>query len=179
MKNKNVAHLFTAAFLSLLLSFGGISCLVTAFDLKVSLSVLFFCCAACAAGGCLAFSFRRGGAAILCVLALLGGYLWQQGTLYQQCLRLCYNISIIYHRAYGFGWLGSSAAADSVLLPLCVLSGLIALATGGCIYHRRMAPLAVFCSVLPLVLCLVVTDTVPSPLCFFLLLLGLFYFHLL
>lgn len=173
MKIKIIPSILTAAILSFLLSFGGVSCLVTAFHLDISLPALALCCGLCALGGCAVFSFRKGGAVVLCGLALLGGYLWQKGQLADQTLQLCYNISYIYNLAYGCGWLGSPASADTVTLPLFVSGGLIALIAGWCITRRRFTALAVFFSLLPLALCVVVTNTVPAIGSLFLLLLGL------
>lgn len=173
MKNKHLLSISTAAVLSFLLSYGGISCLVTAFSLDVSLLALAISCGICCVAGCTLFHFRRGGSIVLCILALLGGYLWQDGHLADQTLRLGYIISSIYNRAYGWGYLGNPLAAESVLLPLAVLSGLIALLAGFGLMRRCHTTLTALFSILPLGLCLVVTDTVPDTPGLFLLLLGL------
>ena len=57
MKIKIIPSILTAAILSFLLSFGGVSCLVTAFHLDISLPALALCCGLCALGGCAVYVF--------------------------------------------------------------------------------------------------------------------------
>lgn len=173
MKFKSLASGLTAAVLSFLLSYGGICCLPTGFGFDAPLKWLLLCCGVCSLAGCFLFRLRHGSAVIACVLALLGGYLWQQGDLLNQTLRLSYDITRLFHQAYGFGYFGNRAAADSIVLPLIVYGGLAALLNSWCITRRWTVLPALLFSAAPLVLCLVVTDTVPDAGCLFLLLLGL------
>ena len=173
MKNKYIPHIFTAAVLSFLLAFGGIGCLATAFKLEISFSILALCCAISALACCTAFSFRKGWLIILGILALLTYYLLRWTPLIDQIILLCYRISRLYDSAYGCGWLGRPTDAETIALPLYCWGGLTALVAGWSTARGRLTDVAVFYSLLPLVLCLVMTDTIPSVICLFILLLGL------
>ena len=172
MKTKILPDLLTAAFLAFLLAFGGIRCITTAFDLEISLKILILSCLVFAMAGCLLFTRPRGGWTVLALLAVLGIYLWRKTTLTDQLLQLTYRITKTY-TAYGFGWLGRPMGLDSVALPLYLWAGLNALTVGFCVIRRRFAAPAIVVSLLPLVLCLVVTDTTPGVGGLFALLLGL------
>lgn len=173
MKLKSLSSAFVAAILSFLLSYGSIRCLITGFSLEVPVDLLLLCCGSCSLAGCVLFRLRHGGAVTACFLALLGGYLWQQGQLVSQTLQLCHKITAIYDRAYNCGYLGTPYSADSILLPLIVYGGTAALTSCWCITRRRTVLPAILFSMVPLILCLVVTDTVPTAGSLFLLLFGL------
>ena len=172
MKVKSLSSTLVTAVLAFLLSYGGIRCLITGFSLELSTDLLLYCTGFALAGS-IAFRLRHGGAAAACLLALLGGYLWQQGLLARQTLQLCYEITSIYDQAYNCGYLGNPYSADSIVLPLTVYGGLTALVSTWCITRRRTIVPALLISIVPLILCLVVTDTVPTAGSLFLLLFGL------
>ena len=173
MKFRSFSSVLAASGLAFLLSYGSICCLITGFSLAVPTDWLLFCCGGCSLAACTLFRLRHGGAVTACVSALLGGYLWQRGQLISQTLQLCYEITTIFDRAYGYGYLGAPHSADSIILPLIVYSGLTALINGWCITRRRTVFPGILFSTFPLILCLVVTDTVPGAGSLFLLLLGL------
>ena len=87
MKLKSLSSAFIAAILSFLLSYGSFRCLITGFSLEVPGDLLLLCCGCCSLAGCVLFRLRHGGAVTACFLALLGGYLWQQGQLVSQTLQ--------------------------------------------------------------------------------------------
>ena len=173
MKNKQLLPILTSAVLGFLLAFGGIGCLATAFDLEVSFAALACYCAVFAIAGCVVFSFRRGKIGVLCVLALLAIYLLRRTELKDQILHLAYRISRLYNAAYGCGWLGRPTGVESVAFALYLWGGLTTLIAGWCMSRGRLTAIAVFFSLLPLALCLVLTDTIPKVLYLFILLLGL------
>ena len=163
--------------LGALVSLGSIGCLITGFSLSslcafgtVALLALLL-----TGAGVVCFSFRRGGFGLLALLALLGGYLWQEGSIVRQTESLLFQISLYYDSAYNTGviyWSGS-APADPVTLPLGLWAGLTGLLTARTVCRsRRMLPLLP-AALLPLAACLVVTDTPPSPAPLFCLLAGL------
>ena len=172
MKLKSLSSGLVTAILSFLLSFGAIRCLITGFSLEIPTDLLLYCIGFSLAGS-IVFRLRHGGAVAACLLALLGGYLWQQGQLISQMLQLCYKITSVYHRTYNCGFLGTPYSANSILLPLAVYSALTALISSWCVTRRRTVIPAVLLSMVPLILCLVVTDTVPTADSLFLLLFGL------
>ena len=173
MNRKNLPSLFTAAILSFLLSFSGIQCLASAYALDISLTALMLHSGLCALVGCILFTRPKGEGLLLCGLALLAIYLWRRTKLVDQVLQLCYQISRIIGTAYGFGWLGKPTDVESVALPLYLWAGINALVCGWCITRRRFTAVAVFLSLIPLALCLVLTNTIPSLGGLFCLLLGL------
>ena len=81
--------------LGALVSLGSIGCLITGFSLSslcafgtVALLALLL-----TGAGVVCFSFRRGGFGLLALLALLGGYLWQEGSIVRQTEALCKKLS--------------------------------------------------------------------------------------
>ena len=173
MNRKNLTSVLTAAAFSFLLSFGGIRCLATAFAIEISLPTLILHSSICALVGCIFFSRPKGGRLLLYGLGLLAIYLWRRTQLIDQSLQLCYRISRLFGSAYGFGWLGRPTGVDSMALPLYLWAGINALICGWCITRRRLASVCVFFSLIPLALCLVLTNTIPTLDGLFCLLLGL------
>lgn len=173
MSRKNLPSIFTAAVLSFLLSFGGIQCLSSAYTIDISTTALILYSCAFTLTGCTLFTRPKGGRLLLCGLALLAVYLWRRTELIDQILQLCYQISRIIGMAYGFGWLGRPMGVDSVALPLYLWAGINGLLCSWCITRRRLTSVAIFFSLVPLALCLVLTNTIPSLGGLFCLLLGL------
>ncbi len=173
MKNKHIPSILTTAVLCALLSFGGIRCLSTAFAIDLSPALLMLNCCIWALAGCILLAQPKGGRWLLCGLVLLAVYLWRRTQLVDQILQLCYKISRLYSAAYGFQWIGRPADTESVALPLYLWAGINALITGWTMTRRRFTPAAVFFSLVPLALCLVLTNTIPTLDGIFWLLLGL------
>ena len=141
-------------------------CMVTGFQLTLdSPERLWLVIGAAALICALAFSFRKGG----WIPVLLGGgwllWLWREGDAWNQLLQLIFRISHIYRMAYATPELavpGSTWNAGIADLPMQVLGSLIALVVcRGVCRGRRTWP-AVAAGAFPLVLCLVVTNTVPG-----------------
>lgn len=162
----------TAGVLAFLLSFGGLGCLVTAFDLSVDLWELCLFCLVTAVVFALCFRFRWGSLALLCLLALAAGYLWQDGTAAQQTRNLLYTISSRYDRGYGCGYI-LPGTEPGILLPLWVTAVAVNLLTVWTVLRRQIVLLAALVAAIPLIASLVVTDTVPAALFLYLFLLGL------
>lgn len=173
MKAKTLSAIFTNALLCFLLSYGGVACFATAFELEIPFSTLVLWCAVAAFAGCVAASFPKGGWILLTLLAFPTYYLLKQTDLRDQIIHLCYHVSRLYNSAYGCGWLGQPMDVETVTLPLYVWGSLNALICSGCITRGRFTPVAVLFPLLPLVLCLVITNTVPGVGPLFLLLAGL------
>ena len=173
MKNKTLPAVLTNAVLCFALSFGGIGCLATAFDLTISFGVLARCCAITAVAGCFLFSSRKGSFVALGILAALAVYLWRRTPLTDQILHLSYLISRLFHGAYNCGWLGRPMGVDSIALPLYLWGSLTALIAALCLSTRRATTVAFAFSLAPLALCLVLTDTIPGTGYLITLLLGL------
>ena len=173
MSRRDLPSIFTAAFLSFLLSFGGIQCLSSAYTIDISTTALILYSCAFTLTGCILFTQPKGGRWLLCGLVVLAVYLWRRTKPINQILQLCYQISRIIGTAYGFGWLGRPMGVDSVALPLYLWAGINGLLCSWCITRRRLISVSIFFSLIPLALCLILTNTIPSLGGLFCLLLGL------
>ena len=171
MKREQWLSCLAAACLAFALAFGSAGCLVTGFGLDADLKGLALACALFAAASALCFSFKRGGLVIACLLALTGGYLWQRGTLVSSFSTLLHDITVRFDSAYGWGIFGSVLGTTDTAVR--TVGCLIAICTGGTVCRRKTAIPAVTVALLPLLVCLVVTDTVPAEGCIFLLAMGL------
>ena len=128
MKREQWFRTGTAAVLAFLLSFGGLGCLATAFDLACDLWELCGFCFLTAAVFALCFRFKWGSLALLCLLALAAGYLWQDGTAAQQTRNLLNVISVRYDRGYGCGYI-LPGSEPGIMLPLWVTAVAVILVT--------------------------------------------------
>lgn len=176
MKRDKLVTAFFAALLAFLVSFGGTGALASAFFLKTEeLRMVAAVCAASAVFCAACFSWKRGGVLVLLGAALAGGYLWRLGTFPQQLWQLVYRITHVYDQAYHWGvfkLVDTPWDAGSVELPLAVLGAVLAMAAAWAVCRREGTAVAVGLSLLALLPCIVVTDTVPEPRFLYMLLLG-------
>ncbi|MBQ9168053.1 MAG: hypothetical protein IJX67_06565 [Oscillospiraceae bacterium] len=175
MKNEKLLSCLWSAAVAFLLAFGAVGALDTGFGMDsgfgvpifVGLAALFF--AVC-------FVFFGGAALALGALALGCGFVWRTGDLVIQTQALLYRISSCYNGAYGWGtltWNHMDLAEVLVTVPLILIGALIALTVTWVMCRQRREWLAVVVSLLPLLACVVVTDTVPGEEMLFLFFLGL------
>ena len=177
MKLDKLLSCIWGCLLAFIVSFAGIACMVTAFQMAVDLGTVALWC---------------GGAAILCAvcyalplglvpasaLALISGFLWHEGSLKISAQSLLYRLSRQYDRAYGWGIvkLNMLTADDMELqlgLVLCLFGALTAMVICWAVCRRKSAVPGFLLALLPLATCVVVTDTLPQTLWLFLLLFGL------
>ncbi len=177
MKPEKIRPVLAGLLTSILLSWGAVGCLRTGFGLTVSdPAQLWTVCILTAVLCNILFLWKWGQAAVLCILALWAGFLWHRGEAGQQILLLIKRISRVYDMAYDWGVLSltqavwNSGRAD---LPLQILGCGIGVLGSRCVVRGKRTWPAVLAAILPLALCLVVTDTVPEGKYLFLLLLGL------
>lgn len=167
----------TGIALGLLMAIGGCGCLVSGFQLRLETFgklCLLWGLAACFCA--LAFSRKGGGKLVLGAGVAALGHLLHQERFWQQLWQLVYRISYVYNRAYGLGvfklvdtsWDGGEAD-----LPLCLLGMLLTVTTAWTVCRRKSCVYPVCLSLLPLSLCMVVTDTVPDTVWLYLLFLGM------
>lgn len=174
-KHKLFSFLWGSA-LAFAVSFGAVGCLITAFDMAVSLVTVAIWCGAAALLCSLCYSLPLG---LLPVssLALISGFLWQQGALRVSFESLLYRLSRQYDRAYDWGILKFNyLTADDMELQLwlclCMLGMLMAMCISWAVCRRKTSIPGLALGTVLLSACLVVTDTVPSVPCLFLLLFG-------
>lgn len=171
MKREAIHAALIGAVGAFLLSFGAMSCVVTAFSLEIGLFGLALSCALYAAVFAVCFSLRRGAIPVACVGALALVLLWRGGSLMSGFSDLAYTVSDYYRCAYGWSVIGRPG--EGVTTAVKLLGALIALCTAWTICRRKSAMGAFLATFLPLVSCFVVTDTVPEEFCLFLLFVGL------
>lgn len=176
MKREKLVTAFFAAVLAFLISFGGMGSMATAFFLEAGeLRMVAAACAVSAVFCAACFSWKRGGVLVLLGAALAGGYLWRLGTFPRQFWQLVYRITHVYNQAYHWGvfrLVDTAWDAGSVELPLAVLGTVLAMAAAWAVCRREGTAVVVGLSLLALLPCIVVTDTVPEPRFLYLLLLG-------
>lgn len=165
MKLEKPLTALTAAVLASVIAAGALGCLITAFDLPVaSADRLALTCGAVALLSAGVLSLRWGNPILACLMALAAGYIWQDGTAWEQTRVLLHTLTSVYSRAYGWGVaaLPEGLAELTVDWPLAILGSLIAITVCNSICCRLGAVLPVVMTVLVLSLCVVVTDTVPQ-----------------
>lgn len=168
--------------LSFLLSLSATGCLVTAFDLGISMPGLVLCCGLAALICSLCYSLPLGFVPVG-LGALQLGYLWRSGILADSLEALLNRLSRQYDRAYGWGiirW-GVRTADDmepTMITILCIVSVVIAMAAAWSVCRKKTAIPCILLSLLWVSTCFVVTDTVPDTVWLYFLFLSLVLFLL-
>lgn len=165
-------HLLGAlfAFLFSVTSVGG---LVTGWELNItSVGWLIFWCGLFSVLSALLLYFKYGWCVLL-LLSFRGAFaLWQDGALWDQVQSLAYTISLHFHDVYGWQTIGEPLS-EEFDLALILLAYLTALSVSFCVSLRKNIVIAVPTVLLPLVLCLITTDTLPDERYLYLLMLGI------
>lgn len=177
MKREKIVGFLWSVALSFTVSFSAIACMVTAFDMGVELRQAALWCAISSFFCSVCFSLPLGLVPV-CVGAVAGGYLWQNGELLLSLEALLNRLSRQYDRAYGWGiirW-GLRTADDmepTMILCLCILGAVIAMAVAWSVCRSKTAAPGVLLAMLPLATCFVVIDTVPDTLWLYFAMLGI------
>ena len=158
MKQERIKSSLIAAVLAFFIAFGGAGCLITGFRMDVEAAALAFWYLCIFGVG--AVCFHRGwGIWFLGIGALITGYLWHSSNLTAQLSALLHVLTTRYHNAYGIGIYGSPGEVGELVGLLGALTGLWVIYA---VCRRKGNTLSVGLGLLPLALCLVVTDTVPE-----------------
>lgn len=172
MNRNTLVNCITAWLLSMALTIGGVSGIVTGFHLDAAwLWLIVFCCLLC--GACaLAFSRPNGHRIVLglLVIGLLAGY-----PIYIDSVKsLIFQIAEKYHNGYNWPVPHWSKIAEETgpTLGLLMVALIPALSMSFALCRKK--PLIIFLPIalFPLYLCMVLTDTVPDAWCLILLLGG-------
>lgn len=176
MKADKILTAVIAFVLAMVLALGAVGCLVTAFDLRLgSFKNVIFWCALGAFLCSLFFSFRHGLLPAAVAGAIWIGYQWRLGAFGQALWQLIYRITHVYNQAYHWGviqMVDTPWDAGTADLPMIALGSLLTAAVAWTVCRKKSGALPVCLSLIPLLLCVVVTDTVPSEPYLYLLLLG-------
>lgn len=176
MKRKNLLSCLIAAAVAFCVGLGGTACMVTGLRLSADWPELVLGCLVCAsiAAGC--FRKKRGGLLLAAVWVLLGLLLMGSDAFWEQLTAMCNTAMKYYNHAYGIpipDWI-KGAKAQTHLLPLLTVAAGVCTLTAWVILRKKPAISAVIVSLLPLLSCMVVTDTVPDTPWLTLLLAGVF-----
>ncbi len=172
MKRETQERIFTGLWawaMASAISISGVFCMVTGLEMKnVDGEGLILGCMAFSALGAIACSFRFSGLGLLA--AGMGAGIFSWDSLEGSVRLLAENISRIYDRAYGWGYLEwaipGKFTPDGALLALGFLA---ALGISFTVCRRKRAAAALAVPVLMVISCFVVTDTVPDKIWLFLL----------
>lgn len=176
MKHEIRWSCLTSVVLSWMLSAAAVGCMVTAFELEVtSFARLLLICGAVSVFSGVCFALRGGDVVLVGVFALAAGYLWHEGTAWSHIAALLRCITRLYDMAYGWGvvTLNGYDGLGPVDLALGIIGSLAAISVSWVVMRRRSVICSIPMTILPLVSCLVVTDTVPAAIWLYLLMLGL------
>ena len=166
MKHEKITSCLWGSLLAFCFSFGAVACMVTAFDMEISLASVAGILALAAVFCGICFSLPLG-AAPLTLGAVALAVLWKKGILKAAAEAILNRLSRQYSRAYGWQiirWsMRTAPEMEPDLLPaMCILGVVVALLTAWSVCRQKTALPGVLCSVLMLATCVVVTDTVPA-----------------
>ena len=176
MKHEIRWNFLTGVVLAWMLSASAVGCMVTAFDMEVgSFARLVLACGVVAVFAAVCFALRGGDVVLVGVSALAFGYLWHEGTVWAHIAALLRCISRYYDLAYGWGvvTLGGYDGFGPADLALGIIGSLGAISVSWVVMRRKSVICALPMTILPLVSCVVITDTVPDAVWLYFLLLGL------
>ena len=173
MKYEKWLSSLTGTVLAMLLSYGTAGAIVTAFQLSgVNMTALAVVCIVFSLFTGFCFTVKRGSLILLGALALITGFLWRRGAAIQQTLSLIQQISRFYDSAYGWGIFPYGNSLGRMDYPICILGGLVAMAVNWTVCRRQSLWVTAAAVLIPICVCLVVTDTVPEEMHLYLVLLG-------
>jgi len=175
MKNKLFTFLWSV-FLAFIVSFSAVGGLVTAFGMDVSLWVIALWCGFGAVLCSVCYSVPLGLLPVS-TMALICGFLWQQGRLRISWEALLYRLSRQYDRAYDWGiiklnHLTADDMEQQLWLILGILGVLIAMGIAWAVCRKKTAAVGLIPAGVLFAACFVVTDTVPKIPLIYLFLLG-------
>lgn len=172
MKRKLWVHHLIGAVFAFALSVSTTGCLISGFELSVdSITGIFIWCGIFSACSAILLRFKYGPFLLLLLSALLALIAWKLGELLEHVQTLLWIITTHYHNIYGWQVLGLEAAAE-LDLALILVGWWTAVSVSFCYCRRAHIFTALPAVILPLVLCLIVTHTVPDTLYLYLLILG-------
>ena len=163
MKRNNLLSAFVDAALACLMAIAGSACLSTGFHLEVdmqavALTALIFAVLAAA------FTRMRGGWLLLLLTAVGGIFVLHKLDFQSNFFSLLNRILTLYQRGYGWGVPEAILEYDEWDLTLSIQTvAAISAFFAGIYLSRCLDSLAVLAVLLPVLPCIVVTDTVPSP----------------
>ena len=165
MKHEKKLSCLIGAVLAFVIALAGIGCMDSAFGLNADMQLLSAYLILWAILCGVSFYFRRGGTVFLCICAILTGYLLREGTLEQEVESLLFHLTRFYDGGYGWGiiyWTTTDLTEVVVDGGLFVIGATVLSIVALVLCRRKNEIPAMLAAIVPLGLCLVVTDTIPS-----------------
>jgi hypothetical protein len=163
MKHK-LWTLATGVVLSVLAVTGGVGCLMSGMLIEGNLALVAVVAMVTALVGGFCFQRRLSYVPVM-FLGILGVLLWVLGPLNRSTEHLLWYISSLYDVGYGCGvlrWTQGSLLNASSTLALCYGASWLSLAVTRCVVKQKRNFLGAVAVLVPLLPCLVLTDTVPK-----------------
>lgn len=176
MKHEKKLSFLTTGLLAFIIALAGVGCINSAFHLYADMSRLSVYLMLWTVFSALCFSFRRGGTVFLCTCAIFLGFAYREGTLEREMESLLFHLSTFYDGGYQCGviyWTSPDLQDVSVDGGLFLIGAAIASIQAFVLCRRKNELPAMLAAIIPLAICLVVTDTIPSEPWLFLLLISL------
>lgn len=173
MKNKHLTDHILAGSFAFLFSICAVGCLITGWNLHIiSLGRLYFWCGLFSILTPILLYFRYGFVVFL-LLSVRGAFaLWHDGALWDQLQTLAFTVSSHFRDVYNWSVIGEQISEEYDLV-LILLAYMTAVSVNLCICRRKHLMIALPSVILPLVLCLIATDTLPVPTILYLLICGI------
>ena len=145
------------------LSMGAVGCIITGFDLALRKESTVIAACLISALLCSGLLQLKHGRKILAALAVVGAaVLVIGGKAEKQLLSLVGDITLMYHKAYAWGWLEVGSRGAAADLPMAVLGAIVSLSACRTVCLGKGTWLTVLVGALPRAVCMVVTNTVPQ-----------------
>ena len=173
MKHEKKLSCLIGGTLAFVVALAGIGCIDSAFGLHADMERLGWYLVLWGLFSSFCFYFRRGGTVFLCACAILLGFSLREGTLEQEIESFLFHISSFYDGGYQCGviyWTTYELKQIPVDGGLFVIAAAIQSVLTLTLCRRKNELPALLAAVVPLGICLVVTDTIPSEAWLFLLL---------
>lgn len=165
MKDSPRSSVITAAVLGFCLSFGALSSMATGLALSVDLGVLALFCLLSAAGLSALYLLPKGGRIAFGLTFAAVLWIVLSSDFQSQLRGILHNTLQFYSQAYGFSPDDSFRASYDHILPLLAYGLTLNLTVAWTVNRRYPIALSIFLGIIPLLLCFVVTNTVPELSC--------------
>ena len=166
MDRKAWRRVFSAWLLSCTAAFGAVGCLMSGMRLEGSIFWLIVGCAVMAFVFSFCFEKSRLTLVPFCAVALLIGLWWYEGTLRYSVEGMVYSISNLYDLGYGWGvvqWSDWHMLNPDATPALLLVALPVVISVSVTTVYGQMGLLGSGVAMVPLLLCVVLKDTAPSP----------------
>lgn len=162
MKDTKHTSVIVAAVLAFCLSFGSLSCMASGLNLAVDFGILALWCLISAVGLSALYLLPKGGRIAFGITTVALILIVMSDSFQEQIEGIFHDTVRFYSQAYGFSMDNSLRETYDHILPLVSYGLILNLTVVWTVTRRYPVALSVFLGIVPLLLCFVVTNTVPS-----------------